>query len=54
VILALAATCATLSLAACGGTRSGYFGQQPQSYTVTITATSGALSHTATANFILE
>ncbi len=47
LFLMLAATCATLGLTACGG--GGYFGQQVRNYTLTITATSGALSHTTTA-----
>lgn len=54
LFLVLAAACATLGLTSCGGTSSGYFGQQERSYTVTITATSGALSHTTTVNFIME
>ena len=54
LILGLAAICATLGLTGCGGTRSGYFGQQPRNYTVTLTVTSGTLSHSTTVNFILE
>ena len=54
LLLVLAATGAALSLAGCGGTRSGYFAQQTRNYTVTVTATSGALSHTTTVNFTLE
>jgi hypothetical protein len=53
LLLILAATGAVLGLAGCGGT-SGYFGQQQRNYTVTVTATSGALSHTTTVNFNVE
>jgi hypothetical protein len=56
LLLLLAATCAALGLAACGGSNGGkgYFGQQVQNYTVTVTATSGALSHTATVNLTVQ
>ena len=54
LLLLLAATGAALGLTGCGGTGSGYFGQQQRNYTVTITATSGALSHTTTVNFIVQ
>ncbi|HXW16357.1 MAG TPA: FG-GAP-like repeat-containing protein [Terriglobia bacterium] len=53
LLLMLAATGAALGLAGCAGS-SGYFGQQQRNYTVTVTATSGALSHTTTVNFIVE
>jgi ABC-type transporter Mla subunit MlaD len=53
LLLILAATGAVLGLAGCGGT-SGYFGQQQRNYTVTVTATSGALSHTTPVNFNVE
>lgn len=54
LILALTAICVTVSLAGCGGTRTGYFGQQPTNFSVTLTATSGPLSHSTTVAFILE
>ena len=54
LILALTAICATVGLTGCGGTRTGYFGQQPTNFTVTLTATSGPLSHSTTVTFILE
>jgi hypothetical protein len=54
LILALTAICATVSLTGCGGTRTGYFGQQPTNFSVTLTATSGPLSHSTTVAFILE
>jgi hypothetical protein len=53
LLLILAATGAALGLAGCGGA-SGYFGQQQRNYNVTVTATSGALSHTTTVNFTVE
>ncbi len=37
-------------MSGCGATI-GYFGQAQQSYTVTVTGTSGALSHTTTIIF---
>ena len=55
MLLLMAATGGALGLTACGsGGGSGYFGQQQKNYTVTITATSGALTHSATVNFIVE
>jgi len=37
----------------CGGTN-GYFTQQQQNYTVTVTGTSGALSHSATVTLTVQ
>jgi hypothetical protein len=54
LLLMLAATCGALGLTACGGGGSGFFGQQIKTYTVTITGTSGALSHTTTVNLIVK
>jgi hypothetical protein len=54
LLLVLAATCATLGFTACGGGGSGYFGQPVQNYTVTVTATSGSLSHTTTVNLTVK
>ena len=53
-LLLLAAGCAALGLSACDGGGSGFFGQQAQNYTLTITATSGALSHSATVNLTVQ
>jgi hypothetical protein len=44
---------ATVGLSGCG-TGNGYFGQPPQSYTVTVTGTSGTLSHSATVTLTVE
>ncbi|MFZ0964017.1 MAG: Ig-like domain repeat protein [Terriglobia bacterium] len=54
LLLALAATSATLGLTSCGGTNSGYFGQQVNTYTVTVTATCGNLSHSTTVNLTVK
>jgi hypothetical protein len=54
MLLALALTCAALGFTACGGGGNGFFGQQVQNYTVTITGTSGALSHTTTVTLTVE
>jgi hypothetical protein len=43
----------TVGLSGCG-TGNGYFGQPPQSYTVTVTGTSGTLSHSATVTLTVE
>jgi sugar lactone lactonase YvrE len=50
---------ALLALAALGvmtgcGSSSGFFGQQQQSYTVTVTGTSGAITHSATVTLTVE
>jgi hypothetical protein len=55
MLLLMVATFAALGLTACGGGGdSGYFGQQQKNYSVIVTATSGALSHTTTVNFTVE
>jgi hypothetical protein len=55
MLLLMVAACATLGLTACGsGAATGYYGQQVKNYTVTITATSGALSHTTTVTFTVQ
>jgi hypothetical protein len=44
---------ATVGVTGCA-TTTGYFGQQQKSYTVTVTGTSGALSHSATFTLAVE
>jgi hypothetical protein len=53
VVLLLAGGAASALLSGCGS-NSGFFAQPPQSYNITITATSGNLQHTATVALNLE
>ena len=43
-----------LGLAGCASHNSGYFGSAQTSYTLTITGTSGTLSHSTTVNLIVQ
>jgi hypothetical protein len=54
LLLLVAIASAALGLTACGSSRSGYFGQQEVTYTMTVTATSSALSHTTTVAITVE
>jgi hypothetical protein len=45
LILVLGGIGATAGLTGCGYNGNGFFGQAPQSYTITITATSGTIQH---------
>jgi FG-GAP-like repeat/Bacterial Ig-like domain (group 3)/FG-GAP repeat len=53
VALFAAALGAIAGLVGCGSTN-GFFGQAVQSYTVTVTATGGTVSHTATVNLTVQ
>jgi hypothetical protein len=53
LLLLAAGMAAVAGMSGCGST-SGFFAQQQQSYTVTITATSGALSHSTTVTLTVE
>jgi sugar lactone lactonase YvrE len=52
MLLAMLALAALGGLTACGG--GGFFSQQPQSYTVTVTAVSGPDTHTATVTLTVQ
>jgi N-acetylneuraminic acid mutarotase len=54
VLLILVSLGAVFGLSGCGSTASGYFGQQPQNYTITVTGTSGALTNTTTVSLTVE
>ena len=54
VLLILSCTAAVAGLSGCGSTRSGYLAQRSQTYTVTITATSGSLSHATTVSLTVN
>jgi predicted small lipoprotein YifL len=51
-LLAVLTLAVLASLAACGG--GGFFGHPVQNYTVTVTAVSGATTHTASVTLTLE
>ena len=45
---------AAMGMTGCGGSATGFFGQTPQNYTITVTATSGSLSHSTTVTLTVE
>jgi hypothetical protein len=53
LLLLVAGASAMAGLSGCGAT-SGFFGQPTQTYTMTVTATSGTLSHATTITLTLE
>ena len=55
IVLLLAAGLMTAAaVSGCGGTPSGYFGQAQTTSTITVTGTSGSLSHSATVSLTVE
>ncbi len=53
-ILSFGSAASLLVLNGCGGKPTGYFGQAPETYTLTITGTSGSLSHSTTVTLTVE
>lgn len=53
-ILSFGSAASLLVLTGCGGKPTGYFGQAPETYTLTITGTSGSLSHSTTVTLTVE
>jgi len=51
-LIALFSFASALAIGGCGG--DGFFTQPPQTYTITVTATSGALQHTATVDLTVQ
>ena len=49
----LAGAVATAGLTGCGA-NNGFFGQAPQTYNITITATSGTIQHSVNATLTVE
>jgi polygalacturonase/sugar lactone lactonase YvrE len=54
VLLLLVAIAATIGLNGCGASGSGFFAQSPQSYTLTVTGTSGTLSRSTNITLTVE
>jgi hypothetical protein len=52
--LLLAALVSVIAMIGCGASGSGYFGHQPKTYPLTITATSGGHSHSNVINLVVE
>jgi hypothetical protein len=53
LMLMIAGLTAAVALSGCGSSN-GFFGQPQKTYTVTVTATSGALSHSTNLTLIVE
>jgi hypothetical protein len=45
---------AAAAMNGCGGVSTGYFGQAPAASTITVTGTSGSLSHNASVSLTVE
>jgi sugar lactone lactonase YvrE len=54
VLLVGAGIIGAATLNGCGGEPSGYFGQEPSTSTITVTGTSGSLSHNASVSLTVE
>ena len=54
IVAGIAAGTAAVGLTGCGARNSGFFGSPQQSYVITVTATSGTLSHSTTLNLTVR
>jgi len=54
LLLLVAGMAAATGLNACGGTTTGFFGEAPKTYTISVTGTSGPLSHSTTVTLTIE
>jgi hypothetical protein len=54
LLLVVAAITATAGLSGCGASGSGFFAQAPNTYTLTVTGTSGTLSRTTSLTLTVE
>jgi hypothetical protein len=54
LLLVVAALTAVVGLSGCGSNGSGFFTQAPQTYSLTVTGTSGTLSHSTTITLTVE
>jgi hypothetical protein len=54
LLLLLTALASVIALVGCGASGSGYWGHQPKTYLITITATSGGHSHSGIVNLMVQ
>ena len=54
LLLLVSGLAAITSMSGCGGKASGYFGQAPAAYAITVTGTSGALTHSTSVTLTVE
>jgi hypothetical protein len=54
MLLVAAGIMGAAAMNGCGGVPSGYFGQAPSTSSITVTGTSGSLSHNASVSLTVE